>query len=290
VFICYAHTRTTSRQVTRLANELEASGVRVLFDGGTEKGIKGRAPPPNWAQWAESCLDEADWIILVCNEALARCYREYDAIARQPNAPHKNLAYELRRCREIIHSQGPERFIPVSFISKPPLLVHLANANCYVLWTDLDQLRMRILAQEANEPPPPVPRPPLLWRRWIATGTLILATSGLGWWCATRPIGDDPGPKAKPPDAVTGWVTNSPCSLCFNSDELREACGGGNATIGTGHDREAVSGKHSCATPPRNSEFSVFLACDASSSELASESRKWCNENHGTHITLTRNP
>jgi hypothetical protein len=106
VFISYSHDSTEHvKRVLDLAGELRANGVEVILDQYVHP-----APHEGWPRWMERCLDEADFVLMVCTETYLRRITGREQPGRGFGATWEgNLVYNS------IYNDKPSstRFIPV---------------------------------------------------------------------------------------------------------------------------------------------------------------------------------
>jgi hypothetical protein len=75
VFISYAHGRNDARVAVLIA-ALQAAGLQVASDRDVNTP---QGPPEGWPSWMLDRIDEADWVLVVCDEAYYRRFRGTEA-------------------------------------------------------------------------------------------------------------------------------------------------------------------------------------------------------------------
>lgn len=75
VFISYAHGQNDAR-VAALIEALQAAGLQVASDRDVRTP---QGPPEGWPSWMLDRIDEADWVLVVCDEPYYRRFRGTEA-------------------------------------------------------------------------------------------------------------------------------------------------------------------------------------------------------------------
>lgn len=137
VFISYAQLPDTNNQrVAELASSLREAGLYVVFDQGVTFP---QGPPEGWPKWMLNQIEQADWVLVVCNEAYYRRFRGKEE-------PGKGLGalWEGAIIGQELYSQGTlnQRFIPVLLDDEPTSHIPepLRGATHYRLPADLPNL------------------------------------------------------------------------------------------------------------------------------------------------------
>src|ERR1035441_752667 len=108
VFISYAQTPPENKGlVAELVTALRASGLTVTTD---QDVVLPQGPPEGWQKWMMDRIEEADWVIVVCNEAYYRRFRGKEEAGRGLGA-----RWEGAIIGQAIYGEGTvnRKFIPV---------------------------------------------------------------------------------------------------------------------------------------------------------------------------------
>lgn len=77
IFISYAHADDDHvARVSELIDALQAAGLQVASDRDV---ITPQGPPEGWPAWMLDRIDEADWVLVVCEAAYYRRFRGTEA-------------------------------------------------------------------------------------------------------------------------------------------------------------------------------------------------------------------
>jgi hypothetical protein len=185
VFVSYAQAPEAHRlRVAELAASLRAAGLTVLFD---QDVTSPQGPPEGWPQWMLDRLEQADWVLVVCNETYYRRFRGREEPGRGLGA-----RWEGTIIGQALYTDGMlnRKFIPV-LLDDEDTTAHipepLRGATYYRLPAELSKLTRAMSRESPDGPtssPSPVPVPPPESSRsavWLgALGALLLV--GLLLW------------------------------------------------------------------------------------------------------------
>jgi len=155
VFISYAQAPAAHKQrVADLAASLQRAGLRVLFD---QEVTSPQGPPEGWPKWMLNQIEQADWVLVICNEPYYRRFRGKEDPGRGLGAH-----WEGAVIGQTLYSNGMlnHKFIPVLLADEPTAHIPepLRGASYYQLPTDLGKLTA---ALTGGPPAVPVPSDPV---------------------------------------------------------------------------------------------------------------------------------
>lgn len=108
VFISYAHGRNDAH-VAALIAALQAAGLQVASDRDVNTP---QGPPEGWPSWMLDRIDEADWVLVVCDEAYYRRFRGTETFGLGLGA-----RWEGSNIGTALYNEGSRnwKFVPVLF-------------------------------------------------------------------------------------------------------------------------------------------------------------------------------
>jgi hypothetical protein len=180
VFVSYAQTPEEHKQrVAELVASLRAAGLSVHFD---QDVTSPQGPPEGWPQWMLDQIEQADWVLAVCNEAYYRRFRGREEPGRGLGA-----RWEGAIIGQALYNDGMlnRKFIPVLLgddETTAHILEPLRGATYYRLPAELSKLTSALSRETPDGPtsspsPVPVPHPErprsAVWMG--ALGALLLA-------------------------------------------------------------------------------------------------------------------
>jgi hypothetical protein len=148
-FLSYSHdSKSHKERVLKLADRLRRDGIDVSLD--QYEGT----PPEGWPHWMERQFRAADHVLMVCTETYLRRIER-----REEPGRGKGVLWEGNLIYQELYTEGSlnRRFIPITFKDTDEYIpLPLRGATRYVLSRKkgYEELRCRLLGQEAAVPPP----------------------------------------------------------------------------------------------------------------------------------------
>jgi hypothetical protein len=150
VFISYAQAPEEHKQrVAELVASLRTAGLAVLFD---QDVTSPQGPPEGWPQWMLNQIEQADWVLVVCNEAYYRRFRGREEPGRGLGA-----RWEGAIIGQALYNDGMlnRKFIPV-LLGDDETTAHipepLRGATYYRLPAELPKLTGALSRESPAEP------------------------------------------------------------------------------------------------------------------------------------------
>jgi hypothetical protein len=148
IFLSYAHASELHNQhVIELASSLRKAGLVVVFDGDVTSP---QGPPQGWSQWMLDQIDEADWVLVVCDETYYKRFR-----GKEIQGQGLGVRWEGSIIRETLYSRGAlnPKFIPV--VPENSNTMHipdpLRGATYYYLPRELPKLLAALAGENTSE-------------------------------------------------------------------------------------------------------------------------------------------
>lgn len=154
VFISYAQSPPKNKGlVAELVTALRRAGLAVTFD---QDVASPQGPPEGWPKWMRNRIEEADWVIAVCNEAYYRRYR-----GREEPGLGLGACWEGAIIEQALYEEGTfnRKFIPVLFgdVSVKYIPDPLRAFTHYRLPSDVPKLTAALAETPASVSPPVSP-------------------------------------------------------------------------------------------------------------------------------------
>jgi hypothetical protein len=150
VFVSYAQAPEEHKQrVAELVAALRAAGLSVLFD---QDVTSPQGPPEGWPQWMLDQIEQADWVLVVCNETYYRRFRGREEPGRGLGA-----RWEGAIIGQALYNDGMlnRKFIPV-LLGDDETTAHipepLRGATYYRLPAELPKLTGALSRESPAEP------------------------------------------------------------------------------------------------------------------------------------------
>jgi hypothetical protein len=287
VFLSYAQVPEGHRQrVAELADALRAAGLSVVFDHDVTSP---QGPPEGWPKWMLDQIEQADWVLVVCNEAYYRRFR-----GREVPGIGLGASWEGAVIGQALYSDGTRnrKFIPVLFGDEPAAYIPepLRGATCYRLPAEISKLTAALLGGSPGERPAvasPV-RPPAFGAvaRWRIALLILLGALGLAGWRLWKAEPRPGAPAANFPLTVYVHGPDGPQDLVLRGK------GAVLLLLGSDHRREPIQEKGQANFQEIPASFRgqpVNLALDADGYELA-DSRPRTLNGASLDLTVRRKP
>jgi hypothetical protein len=149
VFVSYAQVPEAHKlRVAELVASLQAAGLSVLFD---QDVTSPQGPPEGWPQWMLNQIEQADWVLVVCNEVYYRRFRGREEPGRGLGA-----RWEGAIIGQALYNDGMlnRKFIPVLFGDETTAHIPepLQGATYYRLPADLPKLTSALTGNSSAKP------------------------------------------------------------------------------------------------------------------------------------------
>ncbi|HZF11490.1 MAG TPA: TIR domain-containing protein [Thermoanaerobaculia bacterium] len=150
VFVSYAQVPESHRwRVAELAASLRGAGLDVVSDHDVTSP---QGPPEGWPKWMLDQIEQADWVLVVCNEAYYRRFRGHEAPGTGLGA-----SWEGAVIGQALYSDGTRnrKFIPILLGDEPAAYVPepLRGATYYRLPVEFSKLAAALLGGSPGEMP-----------------------------------------------------------------------------------------------------------------------------------------
>ncbi|HEY0554274.1 MAG TPA: SEFIR domain-containing protein, partial [Thermoanaerobaculia bacterium] len=176
VFVSYAQSSEAHMlRVAELVASLRAAGLIVAFD---QDVTSQQGPPEGWPQWMLNQIEQADWVLVVCNEVYYRRFRGREEPGRGLGA-----RWEGAIIGQALYNDGMlnRKFIPVLFDDETTAHIPepLQGATYYRLPADLPKLTSALTGN--SSPQGAAPPSPKKKKNPTATATRPRARQSAGW-------------------------------------------------------------------------------------------------------------